>query len=138
MPINVYLIEDHPVLRKALVAFLNRLSDLYVCGSAETAQAALTHLPHCTADVALVNVSLPDMNGTELVRKLRIRHPHLPCIMLSSAEHRFYVEPALAAGARGYIVKGSPAEIEEAIHCVLTGKVYLNPVAGSVATARTV
>lgn len=126
MTTNVYLIEDHPALRKALTDFLNQLPDIQVCGIAETAQEALDHLPKCAADIALVNVSLPDMKGVDLVQELHKRWPQLRCIMVSSAEHRFYAQEALALGARGYVVKGEPTELAEAIQSVLAGNIYLS------------
>lgn len=126
MSTNVYLIEDHPALRAAFYKFLKHVDGLHVCGVAETAQEALAHLDQCEADIAFVNVSLPDMSGLDLVRELRRRQPHIACIMISSAEQRFYAQQALAAGARGYLVKGSPAEVEEAIQSVLAGKTYLS------------
>jgi DNA-binding NarL/FixJ family response regulator len=71
----------------------------------------------------LVNVSLPDMSSVELGSQLRTRYPQLSCIRLSSAEPSFYVQQALTAGARGFIVKGTPDEGAEAVRHVLAGEV---------------
>lgn len=73
-----------------------------------------------------VDTSLPDMNGIELVRRLLDRRPDILCLMYSGHEETFYVERALEAGARGYLVKGNPRELPGAIRQVLNGGTYLS------------
>jgi DNA-binding NarL/FixJ family response regulator len=126
MSTNIYIVEDHELLKQTLQHFLNHLPDIHVCGTSGTAQEARVQLPTAGADIVLVNVSLPDMPGYTLVRELKTHYPHLACIMLASTEERFYVQQALAAGARGYIVKGDPDEYAEAIHQVMAGNIYLS------------
>ena len=93
---------------------------------AATAQEALAQIPTLAVDLIVVDLSLPDMDGIQLVGELRARQPDLRCLMLSGHQERNYVERALAAGACGYIAKGNPLELIEAIRRVLKGESYLS------------
>lgn len=126
MQANIYLVEDHPLMLRMTSEFINRMPDLQVCGTAATAQDALTHLPTAAVDLVLVDVSLPDMDGIHLVSELRSRRPDLRCLMLSGHQEQSYVERALAVGACGYIAKGNPLELVDAIRRVLKGESYLS------------
>ncbi|MCE7985328.1 MAG: DNA-binding response regulator [Caldilinea sp. CFX5] len=126
MQANIYLVEDHPLMLRMTAEFINRMPDLQVCGTAATAQEALTDLPTATVDLVLVDVSLPDMDGIQLVSALRSQQPALRCLMLSGHQEQSYVQRALAVGARGYIAKGNPLELIDAIRRVLKGDIYLS------------
>jgi len=126
MQANIYLIEDHPLMQRMTSEFINRMTDLHVCGTAATAKDALDQLPTLKVDLVIVDVSLPDMNGIHLVSVLHSKQPTLRCLMLSGHQERNYVERALAAGACGYIAKGNPLELIEAIRRVLKGESYLS------------
>lgn len=126
MVANIYLIEDHPLMQRMMCEFINRMPDLQVCGMAATAQEALGQLPTTAVDLALVDVSLPDMDGIHLVGELHAHQPTLRCLMLSGHQERSYVQRALAVGARGYLAKGNPLELIDAIHKVLKGEIYLS------------
>ncbi len=123
---NIYIIEDHPLMQKMLREFLNRLSHLNVCGIATTGQEALEQLPTAGADLVLIDVSLPDMSGIDLLEELQTWHPVLPCLMLSGHQEAIYIQRALTAGAKGYVAKGHPLELADAIQQVLAGNVYLS------------
>lgn len=122
---NIYIVEDHPLMQRMTKELINRMTNLQVCGVAATAQEALAQLPAAEVALVLVDVSLPDMSGIDLVRQLRAQHPDLCCLMLSGHQEQSYVQRALAAGARGYIAKGNPFELRDAIAQVLQGKIYL-------------
>lgn len=126
MAISIYLVEDHPLIQRVLHEALHRLLKLHVCGVATTAHEALTQIPGQCVDLVLVDVSLPDMNGIELVKLLHAQQPTLPCVMLSGHQELSYVQRALAVGARGYIAKGNPLELKQAIGQVLAGTIYLS------------
>lgn len=126
MQANIYLIEDHPLMQRMTCEFINRMADLHVCGMAATAQEALDQLPTLTVDLVIVDVSLPDMDGIHLVSALHSKQPTLLCLMLSGHQEQSYVEQALAVGARGYIAKGNPPELIDAIRRVLKGEIYLS------------
>lgn len=132
MAIQIYIVEDHDVMRSALVDFIEGETSFEIAGQADSAEQALEELKETTVDLALVDTRLPEMNGIELVEKLTTRQSDLKCMMLSGHDEEAYVEKALEAGASGYVVKGNPDEIPEAIHKVLEGEVYLsNRLSGS-------
>ncbi len=113
-------------MRDLLREWIDELPELSVCGTAESAETALRELETLQADVAMVDMSLPQMGGIELVATLHERHPQLRCLILSGHNETRYVERALAAGALGYLLKGEPGEIETAIKRVLAGERYLS------------
>jgi DNA-binding NarL/FixJ family response regulator len=76
--------------------------------------------------MVLIDISLPQMSGTELIAVLRARWPALSCLILSGHKEASYVEQGLAAGAQGYILKGNTAELKEGIAAVLAGHRYLS------------
>ncbi|MGH8211643.1 MAG: response regulator [Rhodanobacteraceae bacterium] len=123
---SVYIVEDHPRMRDLLREWIDELPGLSVCGTAESAETALRELETLQADVAMIDMSLPMMGGIELVAALRERHPGTRCLILSGHNETSYVERALAAGARGYLLKGEPSEIQAAINRVLAGERYLS------------
>src|SRR6187455_3623357 len=101
---TILLVEDHAVLAEALSRLLEARGThaVAVVNSAEAAQA---QLPSIKVDLVLIDVSLPRMNGIDLVSYLHDRYPHLPCLMLSGHNAAQYVKRSLAAGARGYLLK---------------------------------
>lgn len=125
MPINLYIVEDHPFMRQMIWEFLTRVPYLRVSGMAATAHGALADLRNQPADLVLVDVALPDMDGIHFVNEARRRHPDLHCLMFSSHQEATYIERALKSGARGYVAKGEPAELLVAINCVMDGHIYL-------------
>ncbi len=128
MKTNIYIVEDHPAMQQALRVYLRRLPDVSICGVAGSAQEALAALPAAAADLVLVDVSLPDMSGIDLVEQLCRLRPTLRCLMLSGHQEAIHIQRALAAGARGYIIKGNSDELAPAIQQVLAGDIYLSEV----------
>lgn len=126
MGANIYIVEDNPLMQRMMCEIINRIPDLQVCGVAATAQEALDQIPAISVELALIDVSLPDMNGIDLVKTLHARQPTLACLMLSGHQEQSYVQRALTAGARGYVAKGNPIELQDAIHQVLQGEIYLS------------
>jgi DNA-binding NarL/FixJ family response regulator len=126
MSSNVYIVEDNDRMRALLRDWIDELPGLAVCGAAATAETALEELPDLRVDLAVIDMSLPAMGGIELVAALRERQPGTRCLILSGHNEKSYVERALAAGAQGYLLKGEPAEIENAITMVLSGEQYLS------------
>lgn len=124
---SILLVEDHLIFAGVVVRLLNRMGNLQVAAVANTAESALQKLANRNFDMALVDVSLPKMNGINLVSLIHDQYPGLPCLMLSGHAHTHYVHQALMAGARGYILKDSSAGIVEGIERVLKGEVYISP-----------
>lgn len=117
--INIFLVEDHEVVRKTLAAFLEREPDMHVCGEAGSGQDALDQLETIRPDLLLLDVSLPGIDGISLLEVVRERWPELRCIILSGHAEAVYRRQAAAAGALTYIDKRSVKEIVPAIRRAL-------------------
>jgi len=146
-PIRLLLVDDHQLVRDGLKARLGDIGDIVVLGEAANAEDALAAAERLQPDLALVDVGLPGMNGIELTSAFAARFPALRVLILSMYDSRGYVQSAMRAGARGYVLKDAPsAEIIAAIRAVAAGGVYLSsaltaalsgpPVESSVLTER--
>ncbi len=124
-PHTLILIDDHPLVRDGLRARLGAAPGLRVVGEAGSGHAALELAARSHPDIALVDVSMPDVDGLELVARLRELDPAPACIVLTMFDKPEYVRQAVRAGARGYVLKDSPAgEIVAAIDAVAAGGTY--------------
>jgi len=125
--INVLIVDDHPIVRRGLVELLNQEPDLKVCAEAEDARQALTAVKQHTPDLAVVDLTLKDIGGLELIKQLKHTHPELPVLVLSMHDETLYAERALRAGARGYSMKQEgPDKLAGAIRTVLRGEVFVS------------
>jgi DNA-binding NarL/FixJ family response regulator len=105
---RLFLVEDHPVVRKGYVAFIRRERDLEICGEATSAEEALELLPTANADAVVLDVSLPGgMSGIDLLRELKRLYPDLPILVVSGNEEAVYGELVVGLGAWGYVMKGN-------------------------------
>jgi len=126
--IRLFLVDDHPLVRDGLRARLGGLPGLEIVGEAGSAQEALTSIEALQPDLVLTDVGMKDMNGIELAGLLLARRPALHVVMLSMYDNPEYVQRALQAGARGYVLKDAPAaEIVAALHAVTAGGTFLSP-----------
>lgn len=116
---RIFLVDDHELFRETLAAFLGAQDDLELCGTAASGEEALGKIHPGSCDLVLVDVSMPGMNGIELVTRLRAVQPALACLMLSGHTDARYMARARDAGACGYIGKGDPDAIVPAIWNVL-------------------
>jgi len=123
----VMIVEDHDVMREALVDAVGRMSGFEVCASAASGEDALRARDRRAADIVLVDMALPGMTGSQYVAEVKRRRSDVSCVILSGHRERAYVERAFAAGAVGYVVKGRPDEIERALRTVAAGCEYLSP-----------
>lgn len=123
---SILLVEDHAIFASVLIRLLRAVGDLDVARVAKSAEEALQYLTDQEYDLVLVDVSLPKMNGINLVGLIHDRYPDLPCLMLSGHMLDHYVQGALQAGARGYVLKDNPLAILAAIRLVLTGGTYIS------------
>jgi DNA-binding NarL/FixJ family response regulator len=126
--IRVVLVEDHGLVRSGLRHLLEARGSILVVGEAGTGQEALALLQAVEADVAILDVSLPDGTGIELCRTLRMRFPKLRLLALSMHEDLEYVRGFLQAGGQGYVSKAAvDQELLDAVLAVARGERYLNP-----------
>ncbi|MEU6641555.1 response regulator transcription factor [Saccharomonospora sp. NPDC046836] len=105
MPIRVFLVDDHEIVRRGLVDLLDDEPDMQVVGEAASVSEALTRIPAATPDIAVLDVRLPDGNGVELCRELLSRASGLRCLMLTSYADDEALFNAIMAGASGFVLK---------------------------------
>ncbi|MEW6486538.1 MAG: response regulator transcription factor [Thermodesulfobacteriota bacterium] len=124
---RIFVVEDHPIFRLGLRELLEEESDFIVCGEADDIGSALEEIARTSPDLVIVDLSLKGRSGIDLLRDLRARYRDLPLLVLSMYDEALYAERALAAGARGYIMKQETSDsIVHAVRRVLEGKVYLS------------
>ena len=125
--IRVLIADDHAIVRHGLKQILAETDDLIVAGEAETGFQAIKMARQDTFDVILLDISLPDRNGIEVLSQIKKTHPRLAVLMLSMhTEHEFAVR-ALKAGASGYLNKQSaPVQLVTAIRQVAVGRKYIS------------
>jgi len=124
-PTRIFIVDDHTLVREWLSTLLRHEADFTVCGQADSAPAGLEGMKASAPDVALVDLSLKNGSGLDLIKDLRIHCPATQIVVLSMHEEIYFVERALRAGARGYVTKrDSTNRIVEAIRAVLAGQVY--------------
>ncbi|MBT2300217.1 response regulator transcription factor [Variovorax paradoxus] len=126
--VRLFLVDDHPLVRDGLRARLDPLPGIEIVGEAGSAAEALTLIERLQPDLVLADVGMKDMNGIELAALLLQRQPAVRVVMLSMYDNPEYVQQALQAGARGYVLKDAPAaEIVAAIDAVSAGGTFLSP-----------
>ena len=124
---RVLIVDDHPIVRHGFVRLIEASPDLAVCGEVETVADAKRAIRELLPDVVIVDLTLGQGDGLELVRDVRAHLPDLPMLVLSMHEESIYAERMLAAGARGYIMKeAASGQLLIALRRVLSGKVYLS------------
>ncbi len=124
---KIFLVDDHPLVREWLTNLLNQQPDLVVCGEAESAPDALSSIARLKPDAAIVDISLKDSSGLDLIKSLKEIHPDVSVLALSMHDEFLYAERALRAGAKGYIMKRETTrKVVEAIRRVLDGKLYIS------------
>lgn len=124
---KILIVDDHPMMREGLRGVINREPDLMVCGEAENAHQAVNAVQKLKPDLALVDITLPGKSGLELVKDLKVFHPHLPVLAISMHDESLYAERMLRAGASGFITKQQPSEeLVKAIRQVLADQIYVS------------
>lgn len=124
---SVLLVDDHPIVRQGLSQLINQQPDLYVSAEAASGREALEQLQKARPDIAIVDISLEDRSGIELIKDLRAQASGLPILALSMHDEALYAERALRAGAKGYIMKQEATDaVMTAIRRVLEGAVYVS------------
>jgi DNA-binding NarL/FixJ family response regulator len=126
-PKRLLIVDDHPMMRNGLAALIDNEGDLKVCAQADNAGQALNAVAKQSFDLALVDISLPDKNGLELIKDIRALCPELPLLVVSMHDEMIYAERVLRAGARGYIMKQEGGEkFLRAIRQVLSGSIFVS------------
>ncbi len=124
---SIFVVDDHPMLRRGLTALIESQDDLAICGEASTCQAALRGIGQSKPDLVIVDLGLEGCDGLELLKDVKLRHPKTPALVLSVHDESLYAERALKAGARGYVTKQQLDDtVLTAIRRVLSGETYMS------------
>ncbi len=124
---QVFLVDDHPLVREWLTNLINKRPDLQVCGEAGSAPEALQRIGAIQPDIAIVDITLASGSGIELIKDLHVQHPAVVVLVLTMHDETVYALRALRAGARGYIMKAeATTKIIQAIRTVLEGRLYVS------------
>jgi len=124
---RIVIIDDHPIVRRGFAQLINREADLTVVGEAEDHLSAQTVISETKPDLALVDLTLKESDGLELIKTINAQYPQVKTMVISLHDERVYAERALRAGAKGYIMKSEATEnVMTAIRTVLKGSMYLS------------
>jgi DNA-binding NarL/FixJ family response regulator len=124
---KILIVDDHPIVRQGLTELINHEQDLEVCGQAENAHQAIQVLKELKPDMAIVDISLKETSGLELIKDIKAQYPNLLVLALSMHDESLYAERALRAGAKGYIMKAEATEkVATAIRKVMSGEIYVS------------
>jgi len=124
---RVLIVDDHPVFRAGLTVLVNLEPDLTVCGEAHDAAQAMSAIESLSPDLVLLDMSLPDKSGLELLKDIRSAHPQAPVLIISMHDEALYAERVIRAGGRGYIMKQEgPEKVIKAVRKVLSGGISVS------------
>lgn len=124
---RLLIVDDHPMMRTGLAQLIENEADLKVCAEADNASQAMDLALSQALDLILLDISLPDKNGLELIKDIRALKPGLPILVVSMHDESLYAERVLRAGGRGYIMKQEGGKmLLHAIRQVLSGQIYVS------------
>jgi DNA-binding NarL/FixJ family response regulator len=133
----ILIVDDHPLVREWLTTLISQQSDLVVCGEAATASEAMLAVANSKPEAAVIDISLKDSSGIELIKDLKKTCPKLVILVLSMHDESLYAERALRAGAKGYIMKRETTKkVIDALRTVLGGKFYVSETIANTITAQ--
>ena len=126
--LRIAIVDDHPVVRQGLRAVINNTPGMTVCSESDTAEGGLASIRRDRPDVAIVDLTLGLDSGLDVVKALNASVPDVRILILSMHDEVLHADRALAAGARGYIMKHTAKrDLLAAIRCVASGKTYVSP-----------
>ncbi|MEN6567619.1 MAG: response regulator transcription factor [Veillonellales bacterium] len=126
--LRIFLADDHSVLRAGLKLLLNNEADFEVTGEAANGEEILKLLEERSADILILDISMPQMGGLECIKEIKSRGYNIKILVLTMYEDEQYVKEAIQAGALGYVEKRAvDTELFEAIRTIATGARYLSP-----------
>lgn len=124
---RVFLVDDHPMVREQLAHLIDQQPDLQVCGEAADVAEAIEGIERLRPDIAIVDLSLKNSSGLDLIKDLKARESAVPVLVLSMHDESLYAERVLRAGAMGYVSKQeNTRNILSAIRRVLDGGIHVS------------
>lgn len=134
---TVLIVDDHPLVREWLTSLINQQSDLVTCGEAASPAEAMLAVATSKPDAAVIDISLKDSSGIELIKDLKKTNPNLVVLVLSMHDETLYAERSLRAGAKGYVMKREATrKVIEALRRVLDGKFFVSEAIAQAITAQ--
>lgn len=125
---NIMVIDDHPIIHDGLKTLLSAESDLEIIATASSVDEALDKLREKLPDIAIIDLSLGDTDGTFLIQQVKKMYPQLLVLVYTMSEEKLFAERTAAVGANGYVMKTSPpASLKDAIRTILSGELYFTP-----------
>ncbi len=126
--IKVIIVEDHPIFRMGMKELIDSEKDIDVVGEAENVRKALNLIGEKRPDLVIVDLSLKDSNGIELVKEIHNHYKSIYSLVLSMHDESLHAERCIMAGAKGYIMKQEASEsVVTAIRHIMSGKIYVSP-----------
>lgn len=125
--LRVFVVDDHPIVRDGLTNLIESQPDMAVCGGARSGEEALATLGEGEADVVIVDLALPGMDGITLIRHLKAEHPEILVLVVSMLEQAIHAERALTAGASGFVTKAdATVDVVAAIRKIVQGELFVS------------
>ncbi len=126
-PHTILIVDDHSIVRHGLVSLLAREKDFSVIGEAGSYEEAMEALARRAPDLMIVDITLKDRSGLDVIRAAREKYPHTRSLVLSMHDESDYAEKALKAGAQGYVMKENADEvIVDALRTVVQGEIFVS------------
>ena len=124
---RIFIVDDHPLLRKGLAELINQEPDMTVVGEADDAPSGIKGITTIRPDLVIVDISLKSMNGLELIKNIKVLDPSIQVLVLSMHDETVYALRVLKAGAKAYVMKQEMVEkVMEAIRRIRAGKVFVS------------
>lgn len=124
---RVFIVDDHPFMRRGLAATISDQDDMEVCGEASGKSEAMQRIADAEPDLVVIDISLEDGNGIELIKDIKGNWPEMKMLVSSMHEESLFAERAVRAGAMGFVNKGEPVQhFVDALRRVASGRIYLS------------
>ena len=126
--IKILIVEDHPIFRMGMTQLINREKDMEVCGDAVDVASAMILIEKYSPDLVVVDLSLKNSNGIDLVKEISAQYPNISCLVLTMHDESLHAERCIMAGAKGYIMKEEAStSVVGAVREILSGNLYVSP-----------
>jgi DNA-binding NarL/FixJ family response regulator len=124
---RIFIVDDHPLLRRGLAELINRETDMVFCGEAEDSPSALKAIAQIKPDMVIVDIALKGYNGIELIKNIKAFDPKIQVLVLSMHDESIYAMRVLKAGAKAYVMKQEVVDkVMEAVRRIRAGKIFVS------------